>query len=236
MRCACPACDVRRHIVYTRIYPTISSMVSILRCVDTYSLLVVAKKQNSHSSLPNLFHHVSTSTLPLWQLQCRTWVLCTTFGALVVSRHRLDQFLQSALVAHLLPLVHNIRHDQGRLHKPAQARNSKPKKCEYARVYREQKSRWRATQEKERRNRVHTLWIRFATSKLVSCVLDCGSYPTGMMTVSCFFNQDDPLCLSKIGVATSVPVRILDCDRARAALGAGTKKTTATTTAVTRGR
>lgn len=41
----------------------------------------------------------------------RTWILCTTLGALVVPGHALDQFLQRALVAHLLPLVHHARHD-----------------------------------------------------------------------------------------------------------------------------
>lgn len=41
----------------------------------------------------------------------RTWILCTTLGALVVPGYALDQFLQRALVAHLLPLVHHARHD-----------------------------------------------------------------------------------------------------------------------------
>jgi hypothetical protein len=35
----------------------------------------------------------------------RTWIPCSTIGTAIIARDRLDQLLQTALVAHLLALI-----------------------------------------------------------------------------------------------------------------------------------
>ena len=126
----CRVCDEWQHIACTKICPAVNGLSARYATQGFWTGAVWfwrrgVMKEGSHEYLHSSWPHPTEQELvyagrTLVLFWCSHWIPCSAISAYVVSCDRLDQVLQSALIAHLLSLVDYGCHCAG----PTKARGS----------------------------------------------------------------------------------------------------------------